>query len=120
MMEINVTLLVQIGNFLIAYFILRSFVFIPALRILKGVEHKQECLENDVHIHELAYQEQIRMQNLHVKDTRAKLLARVPEVKDHHDAVCEIPEITPSQVRPSVSSEEISKIKETIIHAIRR
>lgn len=120
MMEINVTLLVQIGNFLIAYFILRYFIFIPALRILAVVEQKQACLEKDVQIHESAYQEQIRMQHLHIKETRAKLLARVPDVKDYHDAVCEIPEITPSQVHPTVSSEEISKIKQTIIHAVRR
>ena len=120
MMEVNVTLLVQIGNFLIAYCILRSWIFMPALRILEGVEHKQECLEKDVQIHELAYQEQLRMQALHIKDTRAKLLARVPDVQDVHDAVCQIPEITPSQVRPCVSHEEIEKIKETIIHAIRK
>jgi len=120
MMEINVTLLVQIGNFLIAYFILRTFIFIPALKILAGVEEKQAGLEKDVHIHELAYQEQLRMQNLHNKNTRAKILARVPDVKDQHDAVCEIPEIAPSQVHPSVSQDEILKIKETIIHAIRK
>lgn len=118
MMELNVTLLVQIGNFLIAYFILRTFVFMPALRILEGVEQKQTSLEQDLHIHELAYQEQVRMQQLHGKDTRAKLLARVPDVKDSHDAVCQIPEIESSQVYPSVSPEEISKIKETIIRAI--
>lgn len=120
MMELNVTLLVQLGNFLIAYYILRTFIFIPALHILHDVEQKQADLEKDVQVHELAYQEQVRMQQVHIKDTRAKLLARVPDVKDYQDAMCEIPEIEASQVHPSVSPEEIEKIKQTIIHAIRK
>lgn len=46
-MELNITLLIQIGNFLITYFVLKKFLFKPSIASIKSKkEAKKSFLDN--------------------------------------------------------------------------
>jgi|GEM_PF-5653016 len=120
MMELNITLFVQMGNFFIAYFILRHYVLLPALRILDSIEKKQNKLQEEVKLQEQAYQEQVRLQRIQLKGSKSKVGALVPNVDFLQKAVCHVQEISAQEIKSTLTEQEVKKIKEVVVQSVRR
>ena len=63
-MQVNITLLIQVCNFFVAWFLLHKLFFKPAIAVLETDQQKNETLVSEQARQELAVQEK-KQRNLH-------------------------------------------------------
>lgn len=89
MKAVDITLLIQVFNFFVAYTILRKYVFIPSIKILKEEEaqdHTLQKLINDSLEEKNKAEEQMELRSLAMKHLLQKAIP-LQEQELHKDTV---------------------------------
>lgn len=78
-MEINLTLFVQMGNFLIAYLLLRHLFFKPALQLLEHIDVQKKEALTALHVHEKKIADQRSQLQLHWQQYKRYGQSMIPQ-----------------------------------------
>lgn len=113
-MEINFTLFVQMGNFFVAYSMLRILFLKPALRLLQQVEQHKSDMHTELQQHEsqlLAQRNHLQAEwNAYKKYCKGAVPNVVEVVRtgpgQEGGVACAIPSVTPEQMRQLASDLE--------------
>lgn len=107
-MYINATLLVQIIHFLIAYFILRTLFFGPALRELDSEKQERLVLENDIQGVRLALERKQSTRDAQWREVQQFYVRNRPALDDHESFFFR--NLTPGLAAPRIQEREIGDL----------
>ncbi len=107
-MYINATLLVQILHFLIAYIILRTLFFGPALRELEAEKRERVLLEDGIQAVRLALEKKQSTREAQWQEVRRFYIINRPAL-DNHDLFF-FRNITPSLGAPRIQEREVADL----------
>lgn len=113
-MEINFTLFVQMGNFFVAYIMLRTLFLNPALRLLQQIEKRKNDAHSELQQHESKLIEQRNQLQVewnaykrYCKEAKPSVVEIVRTGPGQEGGVaCAIPSVTPEQMRELASDLE--------------
>ncbi len=81
----DVTLMFQMLHFMVAYAILRKFVFAPALMLLEHDEQQKNQLQKNVETARAEQKDLVEQQGQRWKAMQQKLTSMVPQLNAHRD-----------------------------------
>jgi F0F1-type ATP synthase membrane subunit b/b' len=116
-MQVNATLIVQILNFIVAYFLLKTLFFKPALRIVDQEQASRKNLLDaiDVHNKEIE-QKELKLQQ-HVLGYREEFSKEIPSAE--HEIVFIFKDIMPQISYPEISAQELKRCTDEVIPSLR-
>lgn len=80
-MEINMTVVIQAVQFMIAYYFLYNYLFVPAYNILIAEEQKEKELQDDIASHQKEVAELQHKKNRRFGFLKNKLFQFVPQLR---------------------------------------
>lgn len=113
-MEINFTLFVQMGNFFVAYVMLRTLFLKPALHLLQQVEQHKDNAQTELQRHESKLLEQRSILQAEWSAYKRYCRHAVPSVVEvmrtgpsqDGGVACAVPSMTPEQIKQLASDLE--------------
>lgn len=116
-MKINLTILVQIFNFLVGYFILSRLLFKPALNIIRADIKQKETLQNNIEEEKIKFNNKLNSKKDQWEKCRDYFALKKPKDID----LLPIKLITSSISLPSkLSDEEKNKLSSNIIQNLKK
>ena len=102
-MNVNITLFVQIFNFWIAYWVLRLFIFRPAVRLLYDEEEKKEALtyaiaQEEANIADVHHKRQLQWQQFRIHCQRNNPTRERTHIESVTPGAKQIESVTSSQL----------------------
>ncbi len=116
-MSINLTLLVQIIHFLLAYWLLRRFLFVPIVQALQQEEAEQRQLKDRLHKHEQNVEKAEEVKHAEWRECHESLKSKKPLLASPAQFVPPIPSLEQIELPQEKRHEIISQLSEQIAHS---
>ena len=115
-MTLNGTLVIQVINFCIAYFLLRWLYFKPAIALIQKEEEFNVLLKNTITEHSLVIKQNDQRRQEYWSKCRLFFKERKPLIKESNAFVTK--EVTPSVQEPVYSEGALRKLSDNVIHML--
>ncbi len=117
MIDINFTLILQIGHFIIAYFLLRIFLWKPVIDLIDKQDRKKEELERDLAKQKQLVEQKIFSLNRLWNNAQESFLVHMPPAI-HYGGIRNEEEYR--IVEPHVSQDMIQALSEKIVEKVQQ
>ncbi len=115
MVEINLTLLIQVGNFIIAYVILRALFFKPVVMVIKQEDQEKDSLLDTIEQRRILLREREKERQELWRTCQHYFVQHAPDIPSRFLKISQSP---PESTLPSLDQKTVEKYSTLIADAI--
>lgn len=114
---INATLIVQAFNFFIAYLMLRTLLFKPAMKLIEQEQQEHKNLDKQISDREKALEEKEKQKEKEWKEKQAAFKEAAPEIRPTHVPYMQV---QPEQEPTKPDEKELDALAKEVLQAVEK